>query len=82
MESNQSKIGRTLKVLVEGIDDEGAYYGRTQYDAPEIDNSVIFTFDDGGEEYTLKPGEFVEVEIVDAFDYDLVGAVLTNRKNV
>ena len=82
LESNQSKIGRTLKVLVEGIDDEGAYYGRTQYDAPEIDNSVIFTFDDGGEEYTLKPGEFVEVEIVDAFDYDLVGVVLTNRKNV
>jgi ribosomal protein S12 methylthiotransferase len=53
---------------VEDIDEDGAYIGRTEYDAPEIDNSVIFT-----SERKLTPGEFVKVQINDAFDYDLVG---------
>ena len=68
LENNQSMIGKTLKVLVEEQDQEGAYIGRTEYDAPEIDNSVIFTSD---KEH--KPGDFVMVEITDAFDYDLAG---------
>ena len=68
LENNQSMIGKTLKVLVEEQDEEGAYIGRTEYDAPEIDNSVIFTSD---KEH--KAGDFVMVEITDAFDYDLAG---------
>ncbi len=68
LENNQSMIGKTLKVLVEEQDQEGAYIGRTEYDAPEIDNSVIFTSD---KEH--KAGDFVMVEITDAFDYDLAG---------
>ena len=68
LENNQSMIGKTLKVLVEEQDQEGAYIGRTEYDAPEIDNSVIFTSD---KEHTA--GDFVMVEITDAFDYDLAG---------
>ena len=39
--SNQDKIGQVLEVLVEDRDEDGAYIGRTEYDAPEIDNSVI-----------------------------------------
>ena len=66
--SNQDKVGQILEVLVEDIDEDGAYIGRTEYDAPEIDNSVIFT-----SERQLTPGEFVRVQINDAFDYDLVG---------
>ena len=66
--SNQDKVGQILEVLVEDIDEDGAYIGRTEYDAPEIDNSVIFT-----SERQLTPGEFVRVLINDAFDYDLVG---------
>ena len=50
------------------MDETGAYIGRTEYDAPEIDNSVIFT-----SERELAPGDFVKVQINDAFDYDLVG---------
>lgn len=65
---NEVKVGNTIKVLVDGIDEEGAYLGRTQYDAPEIDNTVIFSSDK-----ELQPGEFVKVYINDAFDYDLVG---------
>lgn len=67
-EINEAKVGNTMKVLVEAIDEEGAYTGRTQYDAPEIDDTVIFRAD-----RTLAPGDFVNVRITDAFDYDLVG---------
>ena len=48
--------------------DDGAYLGRTQYDAPDIDNGVIFTSD-----RDLEPGQFVNVTVIDAFDYDLTG---------
>ena len=44
LEHNLQKIGRILEVLVEE-QEEGAYIGRTSYDAPEIDNKVIFTSD-------------------------------------
>jgi ribosomal protein S12 methylthiotransferase len=60
-------IGKTIEVLVEEIETD-SYIGRTEYDSPEIDNSVIFTSDE-----QLKPGDFVFVKISDAFDYDLVG---------
>lgn len=66
--SNEEQIGKTLEVLVEEIDEEGSYVGRSRYDAPEIDNSVLFS-----SETTCIPGDIVYVKIVDAFDYDLVG---------
>lgn len=69
LEYNLQKVGKTFEVLVEGVDEEGVYYGRTEYDAPAIDNSVIFTGND------LKPGDFVRVKIVDAYDYDLIGVM-------
>ena len=67
-EVNRDKIGTLQEVLVEGMDEDGAWVGRTRYDAPEIDGSVIFTAD-----RQLQPGDLVEVRITDAFDYDLVG---------
>ena len=57
-----------MTVMVDGTDEDGAYLGRTVYDAPEIDNTVIFTADE-----ELVPGDMVQVKITDAFDYDLVG---------
>ncbi len=68
LKKNLEKVGKIMEVLVEGMEDDGTYYGRTRYDAPEIDNSVIFT-----SENSLAPGDFVFVSIVDGFDYDLVG---------
>lgn len=65
---NREKIGRKMVVLVEAQDEDGSYIGRTAYDAPEIDNSVIFT-----SSRALAPGDMVTIEITDAFDYDLVG---------
>ena len=68
LEMNREKIGKILEVLVEERDEHGSYVGRTRYDAPEIDNSVIFTSD-----RDLSPGNIVKVLIQDAFDYDLTG---------
>lgn len=66
--SNQSKVGKIVEVLVEEQDEDGSYIGRSRYDAPEIDNAVLFTADK-----ILEPGDLVSVRILDAFDYDLVG---------
>ena len=68
LELNREKIGKVLDVITEEQDEDGSYIGRTVYDAPEIDNSVIFT-----SEREIKPGDIVKVLIQDAFDYDLTG---------
>jgi len=68
LEHNLKQVGKSIEVLVEEQDDDGCYIGRSRYDAPEIDNSVIFSSD-----AKLKPGDFVTVKITDAFDYDLIG---------
>ena len=49
--------------------------GRTVFDAPEIDNGVIFT-----SERELAPGEFIRVVVTDAFDYDLTGIAVEEEK--
>lgn len=68
LELNKAEIGKMIEVLVEEKDDDGSYIGRSRYDAPEIDNSVLFTSDK-----ELKAGDLVKVLVEDAFDYDLVG---------
>ena len=67
-ELNQQKIGKTFRCLFDRKD--GAYfYGRTEYDSPDVDNDVIV---DARENY-VKIGEFVDIKIYDAGDYDLYG---------
>lgn len=46
----------------------GAYIGRSRYDAPEIDNGVIIVTESDHE-----PGDIIEVKIYDAYDYDILG---------
>ena len=67
-EHNAALVGRTLKVMVDSSEEDGSYVGRTMYDAPEIDDSVLFT-----SRRDLRPGDIVNVLIEDAFDYDLTG---------
>lgn len=67
-ENNKALIGREMEVLIEEQDEEGVYLGRTQYDAPEIDNAVMVETDK-----KHKPGDFITVKIIDAYDYDIVG---------
>ena len=68
LENNCRLIGMTMEVMVDERDEDGSYIGRTRYDAPEIDNAVIFTSN-----RELKAGDIVNVKIEDAFDYDLTG---------
>lgn len=68
LENNRDLVGFTLEVIIDEEDEDGSYIGRSRYDAPEIDNSVLIN--------TSKkhvPGDIINVRIVDAFDYDLVG---------
>ncbi len=67
-ELNQQKIGNTYKCIIDRK--EGNYFvGRTEYDSPDVDNEVLI---DARKHY-LKQGEFVDITITDAADFDLYG---------
>lgn len=69
---NQSRIGKTLKVLVDRK--EGStYIGRTEYDSPEVDNEVIIHAPD---DY-LRIGDFTDVRITGASEFDLTAALVS-----
>ena len=69
-ELNQRKIGKNFKVLIDRK--RGSYYvGRTQYDSPDVDNEVLISADSS----FLRVGEFVDVKIIDASDFDLYAEV-------
>ncbi len=69
-EKNQARVGQTLEVLVEGKEENGHWFGRSQGDAPDIDGKVYFDGDNPG------PGSFVQVRITEAYEYDLMGEVI------
>ncbi len=69
---NESLIGKTLEVLVEGYDRLAeCQFGRTYADSPEIDGMVFFSG-----ETRYKPGTFVNVEIQDVMDGNLIGELV------
>jgi ribosomal protein S12 methylthiotransferase len=70
LEKNNEKIGRTLKVIVDKKE-AGRYMGRTEYDSVEVDNEVIIN-----SKSKLLIGEFVQVKITKAYDYDLEGELV------
>jgi ribosomal protein S12 methylthiotransferase len=69
-EKNQEKVGKVFKVLIDKKE-AGRYLGRTEYDSVEVDNEVVVHAD-----RKLNPGEFVQVKITKAYDYDLEGEVV------
>ncbi|MBE3587133.1 MAG: 30S ribosomal protein S12 methylthiotransferase RimO [Thermoanaerobacteraceae bacterium] len=68
LEHNRSLVGRRVTVLVEGQRDH-LYFGRREADAPEVDGKVFFTAGDK----IIAPGDFVQVRISRAGEYDLMG---------
>ena len=52
--------------------DKNNYFGRTEFDSPEVDNEVIIP----AEDFHLRVGEFYDVQITSASDYDLIGEVI------
>jgi ribosomal protein S12 methylthiotransferase len=69
-EKNQQRIGEVLRVIVDKKE-AGRYIGRTEFDSVEVDNEVIIHTTK-----RLQPGDFVEVRITKAYDYDLEGELL------
>lgn len=66
-ELNQAKIGKSMKVLVDRVEGD-YYYARTEYDSPEVDNEVLISTD---EQTFLRLGDFAQVKITDAVEFDL-----------
>ncbi|PVY44176.1 30S ribosomal protein S12 methylthiotransferase RimO [Pontibacter virosus] len=71
VELNEEKIGKTYKVLFDRKE-SGYFVGRTQYDSPEVDNEVLVPADS---QY-VRIGDFANVKITDASDFDLYGDVV------
>jgi ribosomal protein S12 methylthiotransferase len=70
LEKNQEKVGKIFKVMIDKKE-AGRYLGRTEFDSVEVDNEVIIQSNK-----KLTIGEFVNVKINKAFDYDLEGTVV------
>jgi ribosomal protein S12 methylthiotransferase len=74
-ELNQKKVGKTFRCLFDRKDGE-YFYGRTEYDSPDVDNDVLV---DAREHY-VKIGEFIDIEIHEAGDYDLYGTPVKKQE--
>jgi ribosomal protein S12 methylthiotransferase len=70
LEKNQEKVGKIFKVIVDKKE-SGRYLGRTEFDSVEVDNEVIINTTK-----RLQPGDFVNVKITKAFDYDVEGELV------
>ena len=67
-EINETKIGKTFKVLIDRKE-SGNFVGRTEHDSPEVDNEVLI---DASKHY-MRVGDFAEIKITDATEFDLYG---------
>lgn len=71
-DKNEEMKGRSLWVMIEGkVDGEEAYVGRTFRDAPDIDGYIFVNTEE-----MLMTGDFVEVTVTGAYEYDLIGEVI------
>ena len=67
-EQNQKKVGKTYRCVIDRK--QGDYFvGRTEIDSPDVDNEVLID----AKKYYLKTGDFANVEIFEATDFDLYG---------
>jgi len=70
---NKKQVGKVLEVLCEGYDKaSGVYFGRSAFDAPDIDGKVYFS----SKSRKIADGEFVNVKIEEVIDYDLLGTAV------
>lgn len=67
-DKNQEKIGKELKVLIDRKEGD-SFIGRSESDSPEVDNEVIID----AKKHYLRVGDFANIKIIDALEYDLIG---------
>lgn len=68
LELNDAKVGKTYKTLIDRKE-SGYFIGRTEFDSPEVDNEVLID----AKEHYLKIGDFADIEIIEAREFDLIG---------
>jgi ribosomal protein S12 methylthiotransferase len=74
-EVNQTRIGQVYRCMIDRV--EGGYFvGRTEFDSPDVDNEVLVD----ASRYYLRLGEFAELRITEASDFDLYGEPATEEK--
>ena len=66
---NKSRLGQRMKVMVDGVDEQGGLTGRTIFDAPDIDGIVFL-------EGSANAGDLVTAHIIKTDDYDLYGVII------
>ncbi len=71
LDKNKSLIGKQKKVIIDERIDKMSYSGRTEHDAPEVDNSVIIK-----SKTKIPLGSFQFVKITDVTEYDLIGQII------
>jgi ribosomal protein S12 methylthiotransferase len=76
LKKNRARVGQTVRVLFEGASKETdlLWQGRTETQAPDIDGCVLIN--DAPEDCAVEPGDFVNVLITEAQQYDLVGEIV------
>ena len=70
LELNQEKVGKVFRVLIDREESEH-FVARTEYDSPEVDNEVLIS-----KSSQLKPGEFYDVKITSASEFEMYGDLL------
>ena len=73
-EQNQKKLGKIYRCVIDRKQGEH-FVGRTEIDSPDVDNEVLID----AKKYYLKLGDFTNVEITDATDFDLYGIPINNN---
>jgi len=74
---NEALIGTIQRVMIDDVDlESGKLTGRTQAHAPEVDGVVWIERGASGDESTNLPGDMINVQIIGALDYDLIGEKL------
>lgn len=74
LELNEDKVGKTFKTIIDRKE-SGYFIGRTEFDSPEVDNEVLI---DAGK-YYMKVGDFADIKIVEAREFDLIGVPASNN---
>ena len=70
----EEKVGRTIRVMIEGkLPEDDIFIGRSYMDAPNVDGFVFVRSKD-----SYLSGEFVDVKITQAKEYDLVGEAISD----
>ncbi len=71
LEKNQQRVGKVYRCLIDRFEGDNAI-GRTEYDSPEVDDEVLIRQTRPG----IRPGDFVQVRITNAYENDLAGVLV------